>query len=144
MVYENSSGFCTFSPAVHQQKEGSREISGGHYRLHSSSPNLSYSICFGIALFGTSSNRAAHRRVCSKRPSWQHRLLVGGDAIFHDPAIDVVIVSTPPMSHFELVSEAKILTVYQNRRWDDDYSVLQKFLTEHRLGRVVEFKSHFD
>jgi predicted dehydrogenase len=36
------------------------------------------------------------------------------------------------------------LTVYQNRRWDGDFLTVQKVLKEGKLGRLVEFESHFD
>ncbi|KAL2280358.1 hypothetical protein FJTKL_12598 [Diaporthe vaccinii] len=92
-----------------------------------------------------------------------------------DERIDVVVVSTPPATHFELVTaalnagkhvvvekpfcpsskecdelitlaneKAKILTVFQNRRWDADFVTLKRILAENRLGRVVEFESHYD
>lgn len=38
----------------------------------------------------------------------------------------------------------RLLSVYQNRRWDADFLTLRKLLDEKRLGRVVEFESHFD
>jgi len=38
----------------------------------------------------------------------------------------------------------KLLTVYQNRRWDSDFLTLQKIVNEGKLGRVVEFETHFD
>lgn len=37
-----------------------------------------------------------------------------------------------------------IFTVYQNRRWDGDFRTVQKVLSENKLGRLVEFESHFD
>ncbi|KAJ5626372.1 NAD binding Rossmann fold oxidoreductase [Penicillium lagena] len=97
------------------------------------------------------------------------------DELLRDTSIDVIIVSTPPLSHFSLVSSAlnadkhvvvekpfcplsrecdelialaqakgKLLTVFQNRRWDADFVTLQKILADGQLGRVVEFESHFD
>ena len=38
----------------------------------------------------------------------------------------------------------KILTVYQNRRWDSDYLTLRKIMSEGSLGRIAEFETHFD
>lgn len=38
----------------------------------------------------------------------------------------------------------KVLTVFQNRRWDSDFLTVQKILDEGWLGRVVEMESHFD
>ena len=37
-----------------------------------------------------------------------------------------------------------IFTVYQNRRWDGDFRTVQKVLAENKLGRLVEFESHYD
>jgi len=37
-----------------------------------------------------------------------------------------------------------ILTVYQNRRWDGDFRTVQKILAEKKLGRLIEFESHYD
>lgn len=38
----------------------------------------------------------------------------------------------------------RILSVYQNRRWDGDFLTIQKLLAENKLGRLVLFESHFD
>lgn len=48
----------------------------------------------------------------------------------------------------KLVSLAKgkgrILSVYQNRRWDSDFLTVARLIRNDSLGRVVEFESHFD
>jgi predicted dehydrogenase len=48
----------------------------------------------------------------------------------------------------ELIKLAKekglVFTVFQNRRWDGDFRTVQKVLAEKKLGRVVEFESHYD
>ncbi|KAI9805181.1 MAG: hypothetical protein M1825_001017 [Sarcosagium campestre] len=48
----------------------------------------------------------------------------------------------------ELIALAKeksrLLTVYQNRRWDSDFLTVLHLLKSGRLGRVVDFESHFD
>ena len=48
----------------------------------------------------------------------------------------------------ELIAIAKkqdrLLTVYQNRRWDTDFLTLSKLLEQKILGRLVEFETHFD
>ena len=48
----------------------------------------------------------------------------------------------------ELVNLARernqVLTVYQNRRWDGDFRTVQKVLAENKLGRLIEFESHYD
>ena len=38
----------------------------------------------------------------------------------------------------------KLLTVFQNRRWDADFLTLKRLIAEGRLGRLVHFESHFD
>lgn len=48
----------------------------------------------------------------------------------------------------ELVVLAKekglVFTVFQNRRWDNDFRTVQKVIEEAKFGRLVEFESHFD
>jgi len=48
----------------------------------------------------------------------------------------------------ELAAVAKengvMLTVYQNRRYDSDFLTLKSLLEQDKLGRVVEFETHFD
>jgi predicted dehydrogenase len=38
----------------------------------------------------------------------------------------------------------KILSVYQNRRWDGDFLTVKKIIKNKLLGDLVEFRSHFD
>ena len=38
----------------------------------------------------------------------------------------------------------RLISVYQNRRWDGDFKTVQKLLASGRLGRLVSFESHFD
>lgn len=38
----------------------------------------------------------------------------------------------------------KILTSFQNRRWDSDFLTVQKILNEKTLGRLVDYEAHFD
>ena len=97
------------------------------------------------------------------------------DELCTDPEVDVVVVTTAPISHFELAkmaiengkhvivekpftptskeafelvelakSKGVLVTVYQNRRWDQDFLTLKKVLADGELGRVVEFETHFD
>ena len=40
--------------------------------------------------------------------------------------------------------EDRLLSVYQNRRWDGDFLTVKRLLSEGRLGRVALFESHFD
>lgn len=38
----------------------------------------------------------------------------------------------------------KLLSVYQNRRFDGDFKTLKSIIRSQKLGRLVEFESHFD
>jgi predicted dehydrogenase len=38
----------------------------------------------------------------------------------------------------------RILTVFQNRRWDGDFLTIKKVLREKSVGQVVEFEAHYD
>ena len=38
----------------------------------------------------------------------------------------------------------RIITCYQNRRWDGDFLTVQKLVESGNLGRLVEFESRFD
>jgi len=38
----------------------------------------------------------------------------------------------------------RLLTAYQNRRWDGDFKTVEKILVSGMLGRLVTFESHFD
>ncbi len=40
--------------------------------------------------------------------------------------------------------QKKLLTVFQNRRWDGDFRTVQKVIGAAKLGRLVEYESHFD
>ncbi|MCG8309021.1 MAG: Gfo/Idh/MocA family oxidoreductase [Cytophagales bacterium] len=48
----------------------------------------------------------------------------------------------------ELISRSKacgkLLSVFQNRRWDGDYLTVKKVIREQLVGRLVAFESHFD
>ena len=37
-----------------------------------------------------------------------------------------------------------VLTVFQNRRWDGDFLTVREIIEKGKLGRLVEFESHFD
>lgn len=38
----------------------------------------------------------------------------------------------------------KMLTVFQNRRWDGDFLTLRKVVENNLVGKVVEFEAHYD
>lgn len=41
-------------------------------------------------------------------------------------------------------AQGRVLTVYQNRRFDADFLALRQVLDSGRLGRIAHFESHFD
>jgi predicted dehydrogenase len=69
-------------------------------------------------------------------------LLAGKDVVVDKP------FTTTYAEAKELVELARslgrLLTVYQNRRYDGDFRALTNLLATDRLGRVVLFESHFD
>ncbi|KHM95309.1 Gfo/Idh/MocA family oxidoreductase, partial [Xanthomonas vesicatoria] len=38
----------------------------------------------------------------------------------------------------------RVISVFQNRRWDADFLTVRRLIDEGQLGEVVEFHSHFD
>ncbi len=41
-------------------------------------------------------------------------------------------------------SRKRVLTVFQNRRWDGDFLTVKKVVEENRVGKVAEFEAHYD
>jgi scyllo-inositol 2-dehydrogenase (NADP+) len=41
-------------------------------------------------------------------------------------------------------SRKRVLSVFQNRRWDGDFLTVREVIRTGRLGRLVSFESHFD
>jgi scyllo-inositol 2-dehydrogenase (NADP+) len=41
-------------------------------------------------------------------------------------------------------SQDRVLTVFQNRRWDGDYLTLKQVFQSGRLGHIVELETHYD
>jgi predicted dehydrogenase len=56
-----------------------------------------------------------------------------------------VLTSEEAAKLIHLARERKrLLTVYQNRRWDGDFKTVEKVLVSGELGRLVTYESHFD
>lgn len=97
------------------------------------------------------------------------------DQVINDEAIELVIVNTPNLTHFEFATRAleagkhvvvekpfsvtteeadklialgkktnKLLTVFQNRRWDGDFLTLKKVVDDKLVGTISEFELHYD
>jgi scyllo-inositol 2-dehydrogenase (NADP+) len=69
-------------------------------------------------------------------------LLAGRDVVIDKP------FATTYAEAAELVQiaseQGRLLSVYQNRRWDGDFVTLQRLVADGKFGRVVLFESHFD
>ena len=63
-----------------------------------------------------------------------------------------VVVEKPFTLHAEeaeeLITSAKkqgvLITVFQNRRWDGDFLTVKEIIHTGKLGRLVDYESHFD
>jgi predicted dehydrogenase len=42
------------------------------------------------------------------------------------------------------VDQGRLLSVFQNRRWDGDFLTIREILDKGLLGRLVEYEAHFD
>ncbi|KAG9572643.1 NAD(P)-binding protein, partial [Aureobasidium melanogenum] len=103
------------------------------------------------------------------------KLFRNADDMFADKAIDLIIVTSIPETHYEFTKKAiesnkhvvvekpfvptsqeareltklakdrnRLLAVYQNRRWDQDFVTLKQVLASGKLGEIAEFETHFD
>jgi scyllo-inositol 2-dehydrogenase (NADP+) len=91
------------------------------------------------------------------------------------PEIDLIVIATPNITHFDLAAKAlnsgkhvvvdkpftntvaeateliklaparaRLLSVFQSRRWDSDFLTLRQVLASGALGEVAHFESHYD
>ncbi|KAH0273241.1 NAD(P)-binding protein, partial [Aureobasidium melanogenum] len=103
------------------------------------------------------------------------KLFRNADDMFADKAVDLIIVTSIPETHYEFTKKAiesnkhvvvekpfvptsqeareltklakdrnRLLAVYQNRRWDQDFVTLKQVLASGKLGEIAEFETHFD
>lgn len=69
--------------------------------------------------------------------------LLAGKHVVVDKPCTVTLEQTQDL--LALARDAgKVLTVFQNRRWDADFLALRQVLGSGVLGRIVHFESHFD
>ncbi len=69
-------------------------------------------------------------------------LLAGRDVVIDKPFAPTYAEAADLVAIAE--KQQRILSVYQNRRWDGDFQTLQHLNQEGKFGRIVLFESHFD
>ncbi len=69
--------------------------------------------------------------------------LAAGKHVVVDKPCTVTLAQTDKLL-FTAKAQNRVLTVFQNRRFDSDFLALQKVLAGGQLGRVVHVESHFD
>lgn len=69
-------------------------------------------------------------------------LLAGKHVVVDKP---MTVTSAEAQELIDLAKQQnKILSVYQNRRWDSDFLTVQKIIKSGKLGRLVAYEAHFD
>ena len=69
--------------------------------------------------------------------------LLAGKHVVVDKPCTVTLSETDDLLHLAQ-AQNRVLTVFQNRRFDADFLALQQVLASGVLGRIVHFESHFD
>ena len=71
------------------------------------------------------------------------KVLMAGKHVIVDKPFTVT--SQEATELIELVkNKNKLLTVYQNRRWDSDFQTVKKVIDSNLLGNLVEYEAHYD
>jgi predicted dehydrogenase len=69
--------------------------------------------------------------------------LLAGKHVVVDKPCTVTLAQTEDLLQLAK-AQGRVLTVFQNRRWDSDFLALQQLIGSGVLGRIVHFESHFD
>ena len=78
----------------------------------------------------------------SHLPIARQCLLAGRDVVIDKP---FALSSGEAAELIQLArTQGRLLSVFQNRRWDGDFLTVRKLLDEDRLGEIVLFESHYD
>jgi predicted dehydrogenase len=75
--------------------------------------------------------------------SLARQALLAGKHVVVDKPCAVSVAQTRDLLHVAQ-AQGKVLTVFQNRRWDADFLALRQVIDSGQLGRIVHFESHFD
>lgn len=69
-------------------------------------------------------------------------LLAGKHVVIEKP---ITQTSEQAQELIEIAAQKeRILTVFQNRRWDGDFLTVKKIIEDGLLGQIAEFESHYD
>lgn len=78
----------------------------------------------------------------SHHPLAKQAMLAGKHVVVDKP---FTITSGDAADLIKIAKEqGRVLSVHHNRRYDSDFRTIQKLLKTGRLGRLVEFESHYD
>jgi scyllo-inositol 2-dehydrogenase (NADP+) len=83
----------------------------------------------------TTPNRFHYPMAKQALAAGKHVVLEKPFAVTSDEARELIIFAE---------KQQKMLTVYQNRRWDGDFLTLQSLLDQEALGTLVSYESHFN
>ena len=89
-----------------------------------------------IDLIVVATDNASHHRIAKAA-------LLAGKHVVVDKPCTVTLAETEDLLATAR-AQHRVLTVFQNRRFDSDFLALKQVLASGDLGRVVQFESHFD
>ena len=69
--------------------------------------------------------------------------LLANKHVVVDKPFTVTSLEAKELTHLAK-QQGKLLSVFQNRRWDGDFLTVKKIIEQGLLGRLVEFESHYD
>jgi len=72
-----------------------------------------------------------------------HRAMSAGRDVVVDKPLTPTLDEAIALVRFAR-EQQRLLTVYQNRRFDSDFQVLREIIHSGRLGRIVRFESNYD
>lgn len=75
--------------------------------------------------------------------SFARQCLEAGRDVVVDKPLTTTVEEAKALVEFAK-EKGRLITVYQNRRYDGDFQALRKLVAEGTLGRIVRFETHYD
>ena len=75
--------------------------------------------------------------------SFARQCLAAGRDVVVDKPFTTTVEEAESLVQFAK-ENGRLITVYQNRRYDGDFQALRKLVAEGTLGRIVRFETHYD